>query len=61
MNYTPSEDIDDSYMEPPFDEESDFDDEDLSNICSHCHGTGRFWDGPEECEYCDGTGYYWWL
>ncbi len=38
-----------------------FDDEDPAHLCPHCHGTGIFWDGPEECEYCDGMGYYWWL
>lgn len=54
---------DDDHMQPPeeWDDESEFDDEDPRNICPYCHGTGVFWDGPEECEHCDGQGYYWWL
>lgn len=55
------EQIDDAYMQPPeSDEDEEFDDEDPSHVCPHCHGTGIFWDGPEPCEHCDGMGYEWW-
>jgi RecJ-like exonuclease len=50
--------IDDSYMEPEYD---DFDDDYEQPTCNVCHGSGiDIWTGIEECEYCDGMGYKWW-
>lgn len=37
------------------------DDDEESNTCPHCNGTGLDMTGLEECDYCDGMGYKWWL
>lgn len=56
---TPDEYIDDDYMQPPEDDDSDYERHE-SLICDHCNGTGQDWD-LTECSACDGMGYKWWL